>query len=140
MVKHIICSSGISHSALFLSNMFPSKVWSFFSKIDTEQRLGTVSKKSVDSRFKSAVVKDGPSAHFSATFTYEELSFATNNFRSESLIGRGGFGAVFKGKLESTGQVNSICSKYFWFSSPILVQTEAILVSFLICSQYFFSC
>ncbi|KAL9380765.1 hypothetical protein Peur_026422 [Populus x canadensis] len=67
-----------------------------------EQRLGTVSKKSVDSRFKSAVVKDGPSAHFSATFTYEELSFATNNFRSESLIGRGGFGAVFKGKLEST--------------------------------------
>ncbi|KAJ6860483.1 hypothetical protein NC651_036774 [Populus alba x Populus x berolinensis] len=73
-----------------------------------EQRLGTVSKKSVDSRFKSAVVKDGPSAHFSATFTYEELSFATNNFRSESLIGRGGFGAVFKGKLESTGQVVAV--------------------------------
>ncbi|KAJ6683744.1 hypothetical protein OIU85_007439 [Salix viminalis] len=73
-----------------------------------EQRLGTVSKKSVDSRIKSSAVKDGPSAHFSATLTYEELSFATSNFRSESLIGRGGFGSVFKGKLESTGQVVAV--------------------------------
>ncbi|CAN8266327.1 unnamed protein product [Cochlearia groenlandica] len=37
-------------------------------------------------------------------FTYRELATATNNFRTESLIGRGGFGDVFKGKIVSTGQ------------------------------------
>ncbi|KAG2239602.1 hypothetical protein Bca52824_091560 [Brassica carinata] len=38
-------------------------------------------------------------------FTYRELATATNNFRLESMIGHGGFGSVFKGKLEfPTGQ------------------------------------
>ncbi|XP_050231358.1 probable serine/threonine-protein kinase PBL7 [Mercurialis annua] len=46
------------------------------------------------------------SSHMSPTFTYEELAIATNNF--SSLIGRGGFGAVYKGKLESTGQVIAV--------------------------------
>ncbi|KAH0896846.1 hypothetical protein HID58_046414, partial [Brassica napus] len=32
-------------------------------------------------------------------FTYRELATATNNFRLESMIGHGGFGSVFKGKL-----------------------------------------
>ncbi|XP_052200151.1 putative serine/threonine-protein kinase isoform X2 [Diospyros lotus] len=33
-------------------------------------------------------------------FTYNELKASTNNFRSSSKIGRGGFGTVYKGKLE----------------------------------------
>lgn len=39
------------------------------------------------------------------TFSYRELATATKNFRDESIIGEGGFGPVYKGKLETTGQV-----------------------------------
>ncbi|XP_057771984.1 serine/threonine-protein kinase PBL27 [Salvia miltiorrhiza] len=38
------------------------------------------------------------------TFTFRELAAATKNFRPESLLGEGGFGRVYKGRLESTGQ------------------------------------
>lgn len=40
------------------------------------------------------------------TFTFRELASATKNFRSESLLGEGGFGRVYKGRLE-TGQVTN---------------------------------
>ncbi|CAN1794427.1 Serine/threonine-protein kinase PBS1, partial [Linum perenne] len=39
------------------------------------------------------------------TFTFRELAVATKNFRPESFLGEGGFGRVYKGRLESTGQV-----------------------------------
>ncbi|KAK9735648.1 hypothetical protein RND81_04G217400 [Saponaria officinalis] len=41
-------------------------------------------------------------------FTFRELAMATKNFRQECLLGEGGFGRVFKGKLQSTGQVVAV--------------------------------
>lgn len=42
------------------------------------------------------------------TFTFRELAAATKNFRPECFLGEGGFGCVYKGRLESTGQVVAV--------------------------------
>ncbi|KAL8515573.1 hypothetical protein ACS0TY_014311 [Phlomoides rotata] len=42
------------------------------------------------------------------TFTFRELAAATKNFRPECLLGEGGFGRVYKGRLESTGQAVAV--------------------------------
>ncbi|KAE8675152.1 Serine/threonine-protein kinase PBS1 [Hibiscus syriacus] len=42
------------------------------------------------------------------TFTFRQLATATRNFRQECLIGEGGFGRVYKGKLDRTGQVVAV--------------------------------
>ncbi|XP_015881776.1 serine/threonine-protein kinase PBS1 [Ziziphus jujuba] len=55
------------------------------------------------------VPKDVPTVNIAAqTFTFRELAVATKNFRPESFIGEGGFGRVYKGRLESTGQVVAV--------------------------------
>ncbi|XVF38659.1 hypothetical protein REPUB_Repub20aG0121600 [Reevesia pubescens] len=62
-----------------------------------------------DSKKEPAVPKDGPTANIAAqTFTFRELATATKNFRPECLLGEGGFGHVYKGRLESTGQVVAV--------------------------------
>lgn len=39
------------------------------------------------------------------TFSYKELAAATKNFKSDCLLGEGGFGRVYKGKLDNINQV-----------------------------------
>ncbi|XP_022742812.1 probable serine/threonine-protein kinase PBL25 [Durio zibethinus] len=41
-------------------------------------------------------------------FTFRELAAATKNFRQECLLGEGGFGRVYKGTLQATGQVVAV--------------------------------
>ncbi|KAK6280338.1 hypothetical protein POUND7_020605 [Theobroma cacao] len=65
------------------------------------------SKSVTGSRRESPAPTDEPNAGNRAqTFTYQELETATNGFRNTSLIGRGGFGPVYKGQLGSTGQTS----------------------------------
>ncbi|KAK7412594.1 hypothetical protein VNO78_04076 [Psophocarpus tetragonolobus] len=67
------------------------------------------SRSGADVKKEAPVPKDGPTAHIAAqTFTFRELAAATKNFRPECLLGEGGFGRVYKGRLESTGQVVAV--------------------------------
>ncbi|KAD5961775.1 hypothetical protein R6Q59_014845 [Mikania micrantha] len=55
------------------------------------------------------VIKNGGSDNLAAqTFTFRELAAATKNFRGDCLLGEGGFGRVYKGRLESSNQIVAI--------------------------------
>ncbi|KAI3928360.1 hypothetical protein MKW98_023961 [Papaver atlanticum] len=47
-------------------------------------------------------------ANATETFTFKELANATKNFKTECLVGEGGFGRVYKGFIESTNQVVAV--------------------------------
>lgn len=49
-----------------------------------------------------------PKKSAARSFTFRELAAATRGFREVNLIGEGGFGRVFKGRLETTSQVVAI--------------------------------
>lgn len=50
-----------------------------------------------------------PNAPIAAqTFSFKELERATKGFSQNNFIGEGGFGRVYKGKLESTGQIVAV--------------------------------
>eukprot|EP00252_Welwitschia_mirabilis_P024461 TRINITY_DN726_c0_g4_i1.p1 TRINITY_DN726_c0_g4~~TRINITY_DN726_c0_g4_i1.p1 ORF type:complete len:496 (-),score=108.16 TRINITY_DN726_c0_g4_i1:752-2239(-) len=82
------------------------------------QTLGSASDSAVKSKLKSSTEgkketsvtnKSAPATHIAAqTFTFKELAAATRNFRPECLLGEGGFGRVYKGRLESTGQIVAV--------------------------------
>ncbi|XP_008796223.1 serine/threonine-protein kinase PBL27-like isoform X1 [Phoenix dactylifera] len=67
-----------------------------------KSRSGSESKK------EASMPKEGNSAHIAAQiFTFRELAAATKNFRADCLVGEGGFGRVYKGRLEN-GQVVAV--------------------------------
>ncbi|MQL74142.1 hypothetical protein Taro_006496 [Colocasia esculenta] len=77
----------------------------------SHDRVGCDKSKSwsgTDQKKENSAPKDG-TAHIAAqTFTFRELAAATKNFRQDCLLGEGGFGRVYKGRLESSGQVVAV--------------------------------
>lgn len=58
---------------------------------------------------KEASKNGGPDHIAAQTFTFRELAAATKNFRGECLLGEGGFGRVYKGRIANTNQVGQVC-------------------------------
>ncbi|XP_042495400.1 probable serine/threonine-protein kinase PBL26 isoform X2 [Macadamia integrifolia] len=86
---------------------------SCFSCFSSHERRGS-KKVSPSRRSQSPVAHKEPAppppaaAPQAQTFTFRELASATKNFRQECLVGEGGFGRVYKGKLENTGQIVAV--------------------------------
>lgn len=57
---------------------------------------------------KEASKNGGPDHIAAQTFTFRELAAATKNFRGECLLGEGGFGRVYKGRIANTNQAVAI--------------------------------
>lgn len=55
------------------------------------------------------------------SFTFRELATATKNFRQECLLGEGGFGRVYKGTLQSTGQVITSVTLFWIYESSFFL-------------------
>lgn len=58
---------------------------------------------------KNDTMKDGGADQIAGqtiTFSFRELAAATKYFRADCLLGEGGFGQVYKGRLESINQVD----------------------------------
>ncbi|KAG4952973.1 hypothetical protein AAZX31_14G024300 [Glycine max] len=54
------------------------------------------------------IAKIGKGNITSQTFSYHELCVATRNFHPDNMIGEGGFGRVYKGRLKSINQVVAV--------------------------------
>ncbi|KAF8392552.1 hypothetical protein HHK36_022897 [Tetracentron sinense] len=94
--RHANAENGRPHWLIFASDLLGGAD-------ESKSRSGSEPKK------EASVPKDGPTTHIAAqTFTFRELAATTKNFQSESLLGEGGFGRVYKGHLESTGQVVAV--------------------------------
>lgn len=61
---------------------------------------------------REASKEGGPDYVAARTFTFRELAAATKNFRGDCLVGEGGFGRVYKGRLESSNQVGQVSSTF----------------------------
>ncbi|CAO2836592.1 unnamed protein product [Amaranthus hypochondriacus] len=80
-----------------------------FNKDDDEEEVAdpqqTNAKKDNPAQLEAAKEASSSKAQ---TFNFRELAMATKNFRQECLLGEGGFGRVFKGKLHASGKVVAV--------------------------------
>ncbi|MBA0580505.1 hypothetical protein Gorai_022720 [Gossypium raimondii] len=79
-------------------------------RIDIDNGSRTNSRHSADSseHKKGSDQGKGSKGSGARSFTFRELATATRNFRETNLLGEGGFGRVFKGRLETGENLPSI--------------------------------
>lgn len=88
------------------------------------------SRNNVSLRRESSGPKDGPYGQIAAqTFTFRELAAATRNFSPDCFLGEGGFGHVYRGRLQGSGQV-------FFSSFLILWNLQCWLYNFMFFKDY----
>lgn len=58
----------------------------------------------------------------SSVYTLKEMEEATSSFSDENLLGKGGFGRVYKGTLK-TGEVGTISLPFMWFTGCVMLET-----------------
>ncbi|KAD5317170.1 hypothetical protein R6Q59_032501 [Mikania micrantha] len=74
-----------------------------------EDRVKSRNNVNVSLRKESSGSKDGSQGQIAAhTFTFRELAAATNNFSPDCFLGEGGFGHVYRGRLQSSGQIVAV--------------------------------
>lgn len=82
--------------------------WDADQKVDSKKSRSKTDEQG--SRAKSSLKVNAP-ADTKVTkqreFTYRELVKATENFKNDRFLGEGGFGEVYKGKLERPKQVSN---------------------------------
>ncbi|XP_026446125.1 probable serine/threonine-protein kinase PBL21 [Papaver somniferum] len=66
-----------------------------------------ICKKGTSANCKDKGIKNTPKRHTACSYSFRELATATSNFKEINLIGEGGFGRVYKGRLE-TGQIVAV--------------------------------
>ncbi|MFS7943993.1 putative protein kinase RLK-Pelle-RLCK-VIIa-1 family [Helianthus anomalus] len=82
----------------------PSNISRLPSGLDRQK-----SRNNVSLRKESSGSKDGSQGQIAAhTFTFRELAAATNNFSPDCLLGEGGFGHVYRGRLPGSGQIVAV--------------------------------
>ncbi|KAE9463779.1 hypothetical protein C3L33_04317, partial [Rhododendron williamsianum] len=89
----------------------------------TQQRPENPRRVSAEATNEKVGTKEGANNIAAQTFTFRELAAATKNFRQECLVGEGGFGRVYKGQLEKTGQAEPIFkepTRYTELADPLL--------------------
>ncbi|KAI8574288.1 hypothetical protein RHMOL_Rhmol01G0342900 [Rhododendron molle] len=74
----------------------------------TQQRPENPRRVSAEATNEKDGTKEAANNIAAQTFTFRELAAATKNFRQECLVGEGGFGRVYKGQLEKTGQIVAV--------------------------------
>jgi serine/threonine protein kinase len=88
LISIVLISVGSSLGVLF----FKKKLWRQLHLVDVSRNIAPYSFDDLEGLSK------GPHK-----FSYKELKIATDSFNQQNLLGRGGFGSVYKGTLRDTG-------------------------------------
>ncbi|KAH0895757.1 hypothetical protein HID58_045325 [Brassica napus] len=105
----LLCFDLIGKSLVLVDGCVLVKLdWSFDDDVAGGEKLNSNSKSNGGAKTELLLPRDGLGQIAAHTFTFRELAAATMNFHPDTFLGEGGFGRVYKGRLDSTGQVVAV--------------------------------